>query len=207
MLEPARIPLSVKVAYTLWMAIWVPVYWRANGPSNFLWLCDFANFGVLAALWLESGLLASAQLAGVLVIQLLWAVDFLSALVTGAHPIGGTEYMLDSARPLWLRGLSLFHLWTAPLLVWMVRRLGYDARGWKLQSSLALVLLPLGQQIGTREQNLNWMWAPFGMEQRLLPPLFFAVVAVPIVAAVLFWPGHWIARRWLARRIPDIAQS
>jgi len=205
--EPARIPLSVKLAYTLWMAVWVPAYWHANGPSNFLWLCDFANFGVLAALWLESGLLASAQLAGVLMIQLLWAIDFLSALIAGAHPIGGTEYMFDSAQPLWLRGLSLFHLWTVPLLVWMVRRLGYDGRGWKLQSLLALVLLPLGQQLGTRDQNLNWMWAPFGIEQRLLPPLLFAVAAVPIVAAVLFWPGHWIARRWLARRSPDPVQS
>jgi hypothetical protein len=207
MLEPGRLPLRAKLAYTLWMAIWVPAYWHANGPSNFLWLCDFANFGVLAALWLESGLLASAQLAGVLLIQLLWAVDFLSALFSGAHPIGGTEYMFDSAQPLWLRGLSLFHLWTVPLLVWMVRRLGYDGRGWKLQSLLALVLLPLGQQLGTRDQNLNWMWAPFGSEQTLMPPLLFAVVAAPIVAAVLYWPGHWIAHRWLARRISGTVQS
>jgi len=22
---------------------------------------------------------------------------------------------------------------------------------------------------------------------------------VPVVAALLFWPGHWVAHRWLAR--------
>lgn len=207
MIRQDRIPLPAKAAYTLWMAVWVPLYWQANGASNFLWLCDFANFGTLAALWLESGLLASAQLAGVLFIQLVWAVDFFGALFTGAHPIGGTEYMFDAASPLWLRALSLFHLWSVPLLVWIVRRVGYDSRGWKLQSGLALLLLPLGQQIGTREQNLNWMWSPFGLEQRLLPPLLFAFVAVPVVAALLFWPGHWVAHRWLARGERAAGQS
>src|SRR6185436_7659075 len=144
---------------------------RENGPSNFLWICDFANFATLWALWSESPLVASSQLVGVLFIQLLWAFDYFGRLLTGTHPIGGTEYMFDLAKPEWLRALSLFHLWMVPFLVWVVRRIGYDRRGWKLQGAIALVLFPLGQQLGTKEQNLNWMWAPFGVEQTLLPPL------------------------------------
>ena len=53
-----------------------------------------------------------------------------------------------------LRGMSLFHLWTIPLLVWLVRRVGFDARGWKLQTALAAVLFPVGQQVGTFDQNV-----------------------------------------------------
>jgi hypothetical protein len=192
------IPLGVKLAYTAWMIVWVPLYWRENGPSNFLWLCDFANFGILFALWAESALVASAQLVGVLFIQALWAVDYLGALIFGVHPIGGTEYMFDPTKPYWLRALSLFHLWSVPLLVWTVRRLGYDARGWRLQSGVALVLLPLGQQVGSPDQNLNWMWSPFGLEQKLLPPLVFAFLSVPVAAAILFFGGHLVSRRWLA---------
>jgi len=183
------------------MAVWVPLYWSANGASNFLWICDFANFVILAALWSESALLASSQLAGVLFIQLLWTLDFGGALVTGIHPIGGTEYMFDASKPLWLRGLSLFHVWSVPLLVWMVRRLGYDARGWKLQCGFAALLLPAGLLLGGREQNLNWMWAPFGIEQTWLPPLLFALLSLPIVSLALFWTGHLVSRRWLARRV------
>ena len=191
----SRIPLSAKILYTVWMAVWVPVYWQHNGPANFLWLCDFANWILLLAIWVESTLLVSSQLAGVLLIQLVWAVDFGGGLLFGLHPVGGTEYMFDAAKPLWLRGLSLFHLWTLPLLVWLVRRVGYDRRGWRVQTAIAGVLFPLGVFAGTREQNLNWMYAPFGLPQTLLDPLLFAVVAVPLAALLLFLPGDWIARR------------
>ena len=194
-----RIPISAKVLYTLWMAVWVPVYWQHNGPSNFLWICDFANWVLFAAIWLESALLFSAQLAGVFLIQLVWAVDFTGGLLLGRHPVGGTEYMFDPAQPLWLRGLSLFHLWTVPLLVWLVRQVGYDRRGWRLQTAIAGVLFPLGVLAGTPEQNLNWMYAPFGLPQTVLDPLLFAFVAVPIATVLLFLPGDWIARRFFVR--------
>jgi hypothetical protein len=194
------IPLAVKILYTAWMAVWVPVYWRHNGPSNFLWICDFANWVIFLAIWLESALLLSSQLAGIFLIQLLWAIDFLSGLAFGFHPVGGTEYMFDAATPLWLRALSLFHLWTVPLLVALVRKVGYDRRGWRVQTAIAAILLPAGVLIGTPEQNLNWMYAPFGLAQTTLEPVWFALVAVPVVALLLFLPGDWIARRWLVRR-------
>ena len=193
-----RIPLAAKLLYTAWMVVWVPVYWQQNGPSNFLWLCDFANWILLGAIWIESPLLASSQLSGVFLIQVIWAADFLSALLFRFHPVGGTEYMFDPAKPLWLRSLSLFHLWTIPLLIWLVRRVGYDRRGWRLQTAIAGVLFPLGVLAGTREQNLNWMFAPFGLPQTLLEPLVFSFVAVPLAAALLFLPGDWIARTCLA---------
>jgi hypothetical protein len=191
-----RLPLWTKIAYTLWILVWVPVYWRENGPSNFLWICDFANFAILWALWRESALVASSQLVGVLFIQAIWTVDFFGRLLLGSNPIGGTEYMFDST-PLWLRAFSLFHIWSVPLLVWLVRRVGYDPRGWKLQGAIALVLFPLGQWVGTVEQNLNWMWAPFGIEQTLLPPLLFAFVAVPIAGLLLFKGGDLVVRGWI----------
>ncbi len=194
-----RIPLAAKVLYTVWMAVWVPVYWQQNGPENFLWLCDFANWLLFVGIWSERKLLLSSQLAGIFLIQLVWTIDFGAALLFGVHPVGGTEYMFDTAQPLWLRGLSLFHLWTVPLLVWLVRRVGYDRRGWRLQTAIAAVLFPLGVLLGTPEQNLNWMYAPFGWPQTLLPPLLFAFVALPLAAGLLFLPGDWIARRFLVR--------
>lgn len=192
-----RIPFAAKLLYTVWMAVWVPIYWQQNGPANFLWLCDFANWALFVAIWRESAVVLSSQLAGILLIQLVWAVDFASGLLAGVHPVGGTEYMFDAAKPIWLRGLSLFHLWTVPLLVWLVRRVGYDRRGWRLQTAIAGVLFPAGVVAASPEENLNWMYAPFGLSQTWLPPLLFAFVAVPIAALLLFWPGDWITRRFL----------
>ena len=86
-----RIPLWVKLAYTAWMAVWIPVYWTHAGPTNFLWLCDVANFLIGLALWAESPLLMSSQAVGVLFVQILWCGDYFGRLILGFHPIGGTE--------------------------------------------------------------------------------------------------------------------
>ena len=78
-----RIPTWLKVAYTLWMAVWVAAYWIDLGAANFLWLCDLANFVVAAALWLESPLLVASQALSVLLIQILWMVDCFTRLLFG----------------------------------------------------------------------------------------------------------------------------
>src|SRR6266699_236026 len=71
LLPPAcgTLPLWVKVAHTLFVAVLVPVYWRRYGPGNFLWFSDLALFGALAALWLESPLLASMQAVSVSLLE------------------------------------------------------------------------------------------------------------------------------------------
>ena len=190
-----RIPLVLKILYTAWMAVYLPLYWHSYGALNFLWLCNFANFLILVALWRESARLASAQLAGVAVIHLLWAVDYFGRLLGGVHLIGGTEYMFDPALPAVARALSFYHLWTVPLLVFVLRRLGHDRRGLPLQAALAAGLFPLGQQLAGRAQNVNWTWNVFGVDQTVLPPLVFAFVAVAAVSLVLFLPVDLLARR------------
>lgn len=193
------IPLWVKGVYTLWLAVWVPVYWLHAGPQNFLWLCDVGNLLLGAALWLESPLLFSSQATGLLVPQTLWAVDFLAALAVGVHPFGGTEYMFDASKPLWLRSFSLFHLAVPPLLLWGVWRLGYDRRGLRLETALAWVLLPLTWRLVPPEHNVNWVWEPFGAPQTVLPPLAYLAVLLVAYPLALFLPGHLALTTWARR--------
>jgi hypothetical protein len=43
--QPAnRLPLALKLVYTAFMAVLVPVYWHYYGPTNFLYFCDVALF-------------------------------------------------------------------------------------------------------------------------------------------------------------------
>ncbi len=195
-----RIPLALKLGYAAWMAVWVPAYWLHNGPDNFLWLCDVANFVVAAAVFLESPLLFSASASGVLVVQVVWIVDVLGRLVFGVHPVGGTEYMFDAAEPLAMRLLSLFHVAMPALLLWGVRRLGYDRRGWKLQSAFVWILLPATYFLTDPANNINWVWKPFGVEQTLMPPLAYLGVCMLAYPLLLFWPTHLLLARWDARR-------
>src|SRR6185436_17017032 len=92
-------------------------------------------------LWLESPLLLSMQAVGITLVQMLWVVDLLCRLVAGVHVTGVTAYMVDPTIPLFLRGLSTFHGWLPFLLLWLVWRLGYDARALAAQSAAAVVLL------------------------------------------------------------------
>jgi len=76
-----RLPLWLKLAYTAFMAVLVPVYWRNYGPTNFLYFCDVALMITLVGIWIESPLLVSMCAVGILASQALWVVDFLSNLV------------------------------------------------------------------------------------------------------------------------------
>jgi hypothetical protein len=195
------IPFAVTLAYTAWVAVWLPIYWYRYGGCNQLWLCDFANLVTLAALWLRSPVLLSSQLVAVAMPQVGWTIDWLGRLLLGFHPIGGTEYMFDAAKPWWLRALSLFHLWMLPFLVWLVRRTGYDRRGLRVQAALmACVLLPASFLGASRAENVNWVWGPFGREQTWMPPLLWFGCLFLLYPLVLFAPPHLLAMRFLPRR-------
>lgn len=195
------VPLWLKLLYTAWMVVWVPVYWVHSGPDNFLWLCDVANFVVAVALWAGSPLLFSSQAVGVLLIQALWMVDFFTALAIGVHPIGGTEYMFDAATPLWHRSFSLFHVFVPVLLVWALYRLGYDRRGWRLQAVLTWAVLPATYLFSDPERNINWLWKPFGVEQTLVPAPVWLALSLLLYPAVIYFPTHLALAAW-ARRSP-----
>src|SRR5438309_1206488 len=83
------------------------------------------------------------------------AFDAGSRLFSGRHVFGGTEYLWDSRFPLAVRLLSLFHLFWPALLLWSLRRVGYDRRGFSLQIGIASALLIVSRLVGP-SANLNF---------------------------------------------------
>jgi len=83
-----QIALWLKIAYTLFICVLVPVYWVQYGPGNFLWFSDIALFVTAAALWVESSLLASMMALSVLVLESVWIIDFIIGLISGSSIIG-----------------------------------------------------------------------------------------------------------------------
>jgi hypothetical protein len=155
-----EVSLLVKGLYTLGVSVVVPVYWQAYGPSNFLWFSDLALLLTVAALWLESPLLASMQAVAVVLLELLWIIDFVGRLVTGVHVIGIATYMFAPDTSRLLRGLSLFHLVLPFLLLWLVARLEYDPRAWLVQTLLAWVVLPVCYWYTDPADNIYWVFGP-----------------------------------------------
>jgi hypothetical protein len=200
-----RVPLWLKIAWSIWVLVWAPVYWKQYGAQNFLYFCDLGNVFIAAALWLESPLLFSWQATGLLLFQTLFSLDLLGAALGGRHFIGGTEYMFDPQVPLWLRLMGLFHVLTPPLLLWAIWRLGYDGRGWKFQTLEAWLVVPINY-FWRPQFDVNWARGPFFHEQHWMAGGAYLALYLVAVPLVVYWPTH-LALRWWAKRAQSIIGS
>ncbi len=184
-----RAPLWLKVGWTLWLMVWAPLYWRQYGTPNFLFFCDIGNVLIGIALWMESALIFSWVASGVLLFQTLYCIDLAGALLSHRHIIGGTEYMFDPHLSLAIRLLSLFHVVTPPLLLWAIGRLGYDARGWKLQTVMTWIVIPINYSWHP-ELDINWARGLFFREQHAVPGLLYLLAYLLVVPLCVYFPTH-----------------
>lgn len=198
-LAPApSIPLWVKIAATVWVAFWFPIYFDYYGFANFLHLSDIAIALTVIGLWTSSSLLISSQAVSVLIGETLWCIDVLWTVALGHHLIGGTEYMWDHQYPFWLRLMSLYHFVLPVLLVWAVARLGYNRRGLKLQAGIGAAALVAGRIWGQKD-NINfafhdpifhWAWGP--------APVHLLVMFAGMIL-LDYLPTHWVLARFFCR--------
>ncbi len=201
-----RIPIGFKLAYTAFCAILVPKYLMDYGPTNFLYFCDVALLTTLAAIWLESALLVSSAAVGILLPQLLWAIDFLSAAV-GLPITGMTAYMFSDKLPLFTRGLSFFHFWLPFALAWLVWKTGYDKRGFLVWTAAAWVLLftcyffmPAPPPPNTNPNlpvNINYVYGMSDQAAQTWMPggAWFALLLLGL-PALIFYPTHRLLQKY-----------
>jgi hypothetical protein len=208
-----RIPLTLKVVYTLFVAVLVPYYWRAYTPWNFLYFCDVALLMTLVALWTESRLVASMQSVAILMPQTLWVID-LAVRACGFKLLGMTDYMFNSSLPLMTRGLSLFHGWLPFLLVYLLVKLGYDRRALAWQCVFGMALLwccfffgpkaPAPINRPNMAVNLNYVW---GLDdhhpQTRMSPVAWMMFLSGLLLFVLYIPTDLVLRKVFASRIEN----
>lgn len=186
------IPLWIKLAYTLFVAVTVAVYAVKWGPGNFLWFSDIALIGTVPALWLESGLLAGMMTIAILLPEILWNLSFFVQLATRRRVSGLTDYMFDRSKPLYLRAVSLFHVFLPVLLVWMISRLGYERRALVAQTILAWVVLPLSYWLTKPEENVNWVRGfNNGLQKRVRPTVYLGLLMIGF-PVLLYLPTHFL---------------
>ncbi len=194
------ISLWIKIPYTLFVAVLVPIYWVDNGPANFLWFSDIGLLVTLVALWLESRFLLSMMADGVLLFDIVWNLVFFSNLILGGDTGSLVGYMFDPHISIVLRALSLFHVGLPIIQLWALSRLGYDIRAWKYQAAFGCILLPLTYLASDPKENINWVFGVGKAGRRWLsPPLYLASLVV-IYAAVVCLPTHLVLKKIFVRR-------
>ena len=194
----------MKWMVTVFLAILAPVYLHTYGPTNFLWFCDAALMFTVAGMWLENSLLISMCSVGILIPQCLWLADF-GANLMGIHFLGLTRYMFDPGLPLFTRGLSLFHGWLPLLLLWLLRRLGYDKRALVAWTAFAAVLvilsyfitLPAGSHPADPNTpvNINYVYGLNDRQPQTWVSQNIYVILYPCVMwLIIFLPTHIVLR-------------
>jgi len=211
-----RLPIGVKIVYSSFVALLVPIYLRDYGPTNFLYFCDIALLLTVYAVWRESRLAASIALVGILVAQTLWITDFLTRLggvpITGAD--GMTAYMFKSSNALFTRFLSFFHFWLPLLLLYVVKRLGYDRRallwttlgGWLVLCICYFMPMPPAPADNPNlPVNINMVhgFSDAAPQTAMSPPANLGMMlALWLVIACL--PPHLILRKWCEQPAPPL---
>ena len=208
--SPAPVPMWIKLAFTAFMCVLVPYYWKEYGPTNFLYFCDIALFLTLAAVWTGKPLYASMAAVGITLPQVLWQVDFVGQLA-GLPVTGMTSYMFDTDISLLARGLSFFHFWLPILLVGLVIRLGYDRRAlafWTLTAwgamAVSYLWLPApGDTLEFINQpcNVNYV---FGMSsdavQTMMPQTAWLAMMMIGLPVLIYLPTHLVLSRLAAHK-------
>lgn len=191
----AREPFPVLRWVALgWVLVWLPVYVRVWGWANQLLLCDAAVILACIGVWRGSRLLLSSQAVSALFAGLLWALDVGWRLVAGRHLFGGTEYLWDARYPEWVRLLSLYHVALPGVLLWTLRKTGYDRRGLAAQSGIAAVLLVVSRFLPP-ELNLNFAYRDPLLHRAWGPgPVHLGVIFLGLVA-VVYVPAHLLLCR------------
>ena len=197
MIRNATIPLSLKIPYTIFVCVLVPAYWHEYGPANFLWGSNIALLVTLVALWTENRLLPSMMALAVLVPELGWIVDFAVRLSLGqeAIPIGGTRYMFDPGIPLWIRGLSLYHIALPIVLVWLLHRFGYRRRALFWQTLFLWLVLPVTYAVSDPAASINWVHGFGSSPQTMMPGPVFVLLLMALFPLALYLPMHLLLGR------------
>jgi hypothetical protein len=196
----ARVPLGIKLAYTAFVMVLVPVYLHYYGPTNFLYFCDIALILTLIAIWPENALLISMCAVGIVIPQAIWVADFLVNL-GGFSLTGMTDYMFQSNHSLFLRLLSLFHGWMPFLLLYLVWRIGYDRRAlwpwtglfWAVMPVCFFLMPPPTSDPGLTPVNINYVWGMRDTAAQTMLPAWIWLASLMIgVPLFVFIPTHFI---------------
>jgi hypothetical protein len=186
------IPIWLKIACSIFVALLVPIYWNQYGPANFLWFSDIALLALVPALWLENALLVSMMALSVLLLELVWNIDFWVRLATGKSLIALSAYMFDPKIPLFIRGLSFFHVALPVLLVWLLYQMGYDRRAFLWQTLVAFVVLPISYLVTNPRENINWVYGFGEKPQNILPPPLFVLLLMIGIPLFIYLPMHFV---------------
>lgn len=150
---------------------------------------------VRGALLRDRDEVVSMMALSILLLELVWNIDFWVRLASGKSLVALSAYMFDPKIPPFIRALSLFHVALPILLVWLLHRLGYDRRAFLWQTLVAIVVLPISYLATHPRENINWVYGFGEKPQNILPASLFVLFLMIAIPLVIYLPMHFLFGR------------
>jgi len=192
-------PFWLKLSYTLFVLIFIPVYWVLVGPKNFLWFSDVALFLTVYSLWKKSALTNSMMFLAVVLLESIWIIDVSYQFISGHTLIGLAAYMFDPAEKTIIKTLSgIFHFGMPATIVYLTMLWGYDKRALLRQSILAVVILLLTYWANP-DENINWVRGLFGKEGFTLglKQPYYLLSLLVLYPLMIYTPVHFLMKKFV----------
>lgn len=187
-----KLPLAIKLPYILLFTVVMYVNVVYYGWENILWFSHMALILLFIGIVFDKHVFISMAGISVFVFHSLWTLMFLTQLLTGAR-IGAVAYMFDGATPLFLRSVSLFHVVTPPLILYLLKKIGYDERAYGLQKLWGGFVIILTAIIDPGK-NINWVYGP-GSPQNILPEFIYIPLLIFALIHIVYLPTHAFFRK------------
>ncbi len=180
-------PLWFKLVYTFFFSIIMYVNLFHYGWRNLLWFSHIALLLLFVGIWSGKRLFVSMAGISVLVFHSLWTTSFFAQLLFGLE-LGGVSYMFDSGTPLFLRSVSLFHVFTPPLITIILSKTGYERKAFRYQKFWGAFVIII-TYILSPEKNINWVHGPVNPQNFLNPALYLLILIAGVITFV-YYPTH-----------------
>ncbi len=182
-------PAWARWTALIWLGVWLTIYLKFWGPTTFLFLCDIAVILTCIGLFTGNALLLSSQAVSSIVVDTAWLIDIATKLIFNRHLIGGTDYFFDPNYPLWVRLFSLFHVAMPFVLIYAVRRTGYDRRALRLQFVIAAVAM-IASRFADPYKNINFIFADPIVHRQWGPAPIHVAAMLAGLTIVIYIPAH-----------------
>lgn len=193
--------LSIKYFLTFFCVILIPVYWYHYGVTNFLWLSDICLFLTVIALWNNSKLMMSIASVGGFFVESLWIFDFLSIFLFHQSFLMLADYMIEPSYSIFLRALSLFHIFMPIIWFSYLKKYYYDRRAGIYMTALYIFTIIITYFYTEPEKNINWVFLPQKIKMPLLDQntwVLFLLIAFPLL---IFLPTHMALKRFFRTKL------
>ncbi len=190
--------LWLKLVYTVFFLLIMYVNFAYHGWRNVLWFSHIALVLLFLGLWTEKRVLVSMAGISVLFFHSLWTLMFLARLLFGFHSGGAIAYVFDAGTPLYLRSVTMFHVATPPLILYLLSKKGYDRRAFRYQKFWGATLILITYLLSP-QRNVNWVHGPVE-PQSFLHPYFYLAVLITVLVLFVYLPTHLLLDKFFGQK-------